>query len=730
VGIGIIVDVVNKDVNASIGDPTAVEAGGDVTVSATATEQFLEIAVEAAASEDAGVAGSVIVLVMNEGGGSPGTRASIGAGSVVHAKGNVTVAASDTADQLQLYAGNVTVGGSAGVGVSSAVLVRSGIVDAGIGAGADIQAWGATGLTVTATQEENVVLLAIGGSVGGDAGVAGSVTVDALSNQTFAHIDDGTTVNLSNGGAAATEGVAVAATDSTTIDGIAGALAIGGDAGIGAGVDVEVVSKDTEAWIGDGVTVNAKGNFTVDATSSENVISISVGAGFSGSVAVTVNAGVSVFGVTTKASVGDGATVNVGGSARVAANEALVLSVIAGNLSGSGSAAVGAAGAVPVVNKTTTASVGDGATVNALGGGSGLSVNTGAFDVTLTDTRFAPSTAIEGDGKTIDLGYTHGFKNGQQVLYDNGGGADIGGLTGGNVYYVIVVSPHEVRLATTNANALAGTAIALTAPVGGGESQRLVPTNQAGVRQNSSDWFDPAADVSGNVIALPYSLSVADDDPVVYSSGGGTPIGGLVDGGTYYAHVISPNHIALRATKGGADIVLNAAAATGRSHSLVKQGDQPSADASEVTGTASVAPSTTGGFKGVAVTATNSDNVAGVGVSAAISGGVSVGLSGTVQIVSNTTSATVGKSAKINVPNLGADPDQSVLVAAGSVFHQILVAASIAGGEVGVGASVTVGVVTENTDAKIDDSATVNAAKNVVVAANGQETIISVGASG
>ncbi|HTZ05978.1 MAG TPA: carbohydrate-binding protein, partial [Gaiellaceae bacterium] len=47
VGIGIIVDVVNKDVNASIGDPTAVEAGGDVTVSATATEQFLEIAVEA-----------------------------------------------------------------------------------------------------------------------------------------------------------------------------------------------------------------------------------------------------------------------------------------------------------------------------------------------------------------------------------------------------------------------------------------------------------------------------------------------------------------------------------------------------------------------------------------------------------------------------------------------------------------------------------------------------------
>ena len=505
VGIGIIVDVVNKTVSASVGKSAVVSAGGDVSVKAASTEQFLEIGVDGAASTDAAVTGSVIVVVMNEGSGSPGTYAFIDDGATVNSAGNVIVSASDTADKLQLFSGNVSVGGSAGVGVSAAILVRNGVVDAHIGQHVDIQAWGATGLSVTATQEENITLLAIGGTVGGDAGVAGSVTVDALSDQTYAHIDGGATVNGSNSGAAATESVAVAATDTTTIDGIAGALAVGGSAGIGAGVDVEVVTKDTEAWIAPAAIVNARGDLTVDATSSENVISISVGAGFSGTAAVTVNAGVSVFTITTKAFVdggaspSDGAVVNVGDTARIAAGELLTLSVIAGNLSASGSAAVGAAGAVPIVSKTTTAFIGDHSTVNALGNGSGLTVQTGAFAVTLTDTRFAPSTAIEGDNQTIDLGYTDGFKDGQQVLYDNGGGADIGGLTGGDAYYVIVVSPHEIKLAPSPG----GAPITLSAPVGGGESQRLVPTNQAGVPQSSDDWFNPTTDVSGNTIMLP-----------------------------------------------------------------------------------------------------------------------------------------------------------------------------------------------------------------------------------
>ena len=98
---------------------------------------------------------------------------------------------------------------------------------------------------------------------------------------------------------------------------------------------------------------------------------------------------------------------------------------------------------------------------------------------------------------------------------------------------------------------------------------------------SNADYFNPATDVSGNVITLPYALAVSTGDPVVYSAGGGTPIGGLVDGQTYYAIVLSPDVIELAATACQATgpsgsgcagiaqqpITLVAADATGRAHS-------------------------------------------------------------------------------------------------------------------------------------------------------------------
>src|SRR5215467_290025 len=343
----------------------------------------------------------------------------------------------------------------------------------------------------------------------------------------------------------------------------------------------------------------------------------------------------------------DGGTINAAGSARVAADEQLKLDVVAGNLSGAGTAAVGAAGSVPVVTKTTTAFVGDHTTLNAQGNDApGLTVHTGAFQVTETDTRFDPVTAVEADHLTLNLGYVHGLAEGQQVLYDNGGGANIAGLTGGSTYFVHVVSPTEVQLSATQG----GPAISITAPTGGGESQRLVPTNQAGVRQDGSPRFDPAKDVNRdgqhpNEIALPYTLTVNTGDPVVYSSGGGAPIGGLTDGATYYA-VVDGAYLGLAAsacqatgTCGKQEIALDATQATGRSHSIVKQGTLPSGDAAPESGTHTITASTAAGFKGLAVTATNSDDIGSVGVSAALSGSVSVGVSGAVGLVTSSTAA-------------------------------------------------------------------------------------------
>lgn len=56
---------------------------------------------------------------------------------------------------------------------------------------------------------------------------------------------------------------------------------------------------------------------------------------------------------------------------------------------------------------------------------------------------------------------THGFQTGFPVVYSNGGGDDIGGLTDGDTYYVNALSTNEVLLYDTYDNAVAGEATGL-----------------------------------------------------------------------------------------------------------------------------------------------------------------------------------------------------------------------------------------------------------------------------
>lgn len=60
----------------------------------------------------------------------------------------------------------------------------------------------------------------------------------------------------------------------------------------------------------------------------------------------------------------------------------------------------------------------------------------------------------------------HALVTGEKVLYSNGGGTTVVGLTNSTNYYVIKVDANTVKLATTAANALAGTAIAISDGVG------------------------------------------------------------------------------------------------------------------------------------------------------------------------------------------------------------------------------------------------------------------------
>ncbi|HET7128249.1 MAG TPA: hypothetical protein VFJ93_04150, partial [Gaiellaceae bacterium] len=857
VGVGIDVDVIDKHVSAAIDANTTATVLGEVEVSATSHENFHELAVDVGgSSSSAAVDGSIIVVVLSP----SSTVANVTA--TVHAGGTFTIAASDDVSDLLLAGGAAVSTSSAGVAVSLIVIDRQGTVDAGVGAGSDLLA-GGTGLHVTATQHESMTLIAVGGAGGDSAGVAGSVIVNIQQDQTFAHIDSGVALCGTFGHPncttiASSAGVEVAAQDTTTDFSLAGTVGIGGTAGVGVGVVVDVFTKDTEARIGNNSSVTATGNVMVKATSSETFNEISVGGGFGGTASVNVQAAVPVISITTKAYVADGtslsngASITAGGSVGVIADETMTLNVIAGNISGGGSAAVGAAVSVPVVSKDTHSFVGNYAKVNAAGN-SAIDVPTGTYDVHTVDMRFDPSSQLSGNTITFTALDDPGYRDGEEVFYDNGGGTSItglcattdktsnpatcgvahvsggqtltnlnttlnvdstagfsstgsftvegisgictysgttgtafqnvscrgtvagGALVGGGLYYIKNVGPHAYQLFDNPS--LSGSPIAISG--GSGENHRLVPTDQAGVSRDASNRFDPNGDVdySGDWITVPYDLQKKDSgnntvpletgDSVVYSAGGGTPIGGLVDGGQYYAIVDSgnPHKIRLAANycdaKGinygpdgkcdneadGSDDGKDAngnpvagtvawinltAGATGRSHSIVPHGTTPSGDSS-ATGPRTITENTNS-FRGVAVTANNSDNIGAFGISLGFSGTAAVNLAGVVNVENIHTSAHVGDGALINCVDLSCsanvaspNPGQSVRVAAGSQYYELEIAASLAiGGEAGVAVPITVRVLNLDTYGYVGNGAKVRAAGDISISANGRETIVGV----
>src|SRR5690606_10327396 len=158
VGFALVLDIFEKDVRAVIGTNVRAVVGGSVTVEAIASESFTMLAAGAAATPGtAGVTGSFVVLLINQI-GDGGTRALIEGGrttpTVVEAGGDMTITAQDDVRDSLLFAGGVAAGGTAGVGVSSIVLVRTGQVDARSAEYDRVAAKRACGLSITATQCE------------------------------------------------------------------------------------------------------------------------------------------------------------------------------------------------------------------------------------------------------------------------------------------------------------------------------------------------------------------------------------------------------------------------------------------------------------------------------------------------------------------------------------------------------------------------------------------------
>src|SRR5207302_233469 len=187
----------DDNIGAAVG-LNVVDATNDATIGDGAVVSGHGVTVEAITPVGKAVGGAIAVNILYD----VETQASIGAGSAIVAGGTVAVTATSGLQPIQID----------------------------------------PALTYFTLPPVNSVAVA-GGAGTGDASVTGSVIVDVFSLSTTAWI--GTGVSLSTTG-----GVTVSATDNTKIVNLAGGIALTtGDAGVGIGIDVEVILKTVAATI-------------------------------------------------------------------------------------------------------------------------------------------------------------------------------------------------------------------------------------------------------------------------------------------------------------------------------------------------------------------------------------------------------------------------------------------------------------------------------------------------
>jgi hypothetical protein len=167
------------------------------------------------------------------------------------------------------------------------------------------------------------------------------------------------------------------------------------------------------------------------------------------------------------------------------------------------------------------------------------------------------ATAVNTLTSTIAVAASSGFVTGEQVIYTVGtGNTGVGGLTSGGVYFVNLQNGN-LSLYNTAANALSGGATGQVTLTSTGTGMQSFTGIAVGGLANAVN-FDAATAVStvNSTIAVGASSGLVNGEQVIYSAGGTSAVGGLTDGGVYYANVHSGNlklyNTAANALSGGA----------------------------------------------------------------------------------------------------------------------------------------------------------------------------------
>ena len=830
------INVVDADTTALAADGSHLSSTGNMTVTAEHAMRAQAGAIAGAFSTDAAVAAAIAINVLGlnetrpdgtkETGGSQ-TIASIGdpsknnAGAIVEADGAVSVTATHS------------------IGMFPQLNLPNTLNNPPDDDNDPTNGNGNAKYAIADINEEFASLAMSGGGSSGSIGFAGSVGINLDESTTHATVDRSASV----GGSSLT----VSASDTTKINSAAGSIGIGLDgAGIGAGLDLGIVHKDTQATIGRDASVTTINGVSLTANSTETIVSVSANVGIGNTAGIAGSASVQVIETTTRAAIEDGtngsngASVTAGGSVALSANGTLTVTMVGGSVGGGSTAGVGAANTTLVHNDLVEARVGDFADVTA--GSNGLSLSATSAENVITVAAAAAAGGSGGGagavvvnvlnettsasiGRNATITAWNGALSGQPdvtllatdtttIVSVAGSLAAAGSGAAGLGADVATVNKHTLAFIDSNVIAnvegdvlinadskedftsvAAGISIAGSAAFAVDASVHVLDINTRAFigddpRDNIASGGAGHVHANGSIVVAADDQTEIDKVVGVLAIGGSAGIGAgaavsvtkknteaflgngakvTADGNTTGLDVRTGRYVetfvapAASGTPGiqsttkksqngnpgtttdiSASVTVGDLTAKGEvgspktvdtdtDHDNVNNANDPKQTMDRV-----IAPEVRSGFRGLAVTATNRDDIESYTVSASVAGSAAVAISAGVNVIDNDTRAYIGQDAKVNEDTSTGNNLQSVEVAAGSDFAHVSFAGSLAvAGGAGVAPAASVTVLSNTTEAYIGwdgatqnpqtANATANAKNDVIVEAHQNEAILLVG---
>ena len=137
---------------------------------------------------------------------------------------------------------------------------------------------------------------------------------------------------------------------------------------------------------------------------------------------------------------------------------------------------------------------------------------------------------VSTDNNTLTIS-GHGFLTGDRLTYSAAGGTAITGLTDGTTYFAIRVDDNTIKLATSSANAVAGTQVTFTGA--GNNSQTFSGPQPPFVATSSVSSTNDTITMTGH--------GYVTGDIVTYRANGGTAIAGLTDATAFHVIRVDDN---------------------------------------------------------------------------------------------------------------------------------------------------------------------------------------------